>query len=57
LTKLNAAVPIEAEKAQTQALERTLKILSEGLLLRQAVALALRLTGAKKSLVYEMTLG
>lgn len=48
---------IEAEMAQTQALERTLKILLEDLPLKQAVALAVKLSGEKKNLVYEMALG
>lgn len=47
---------IEAEMAQTQALERTLLILLEALPLKQAVTLAVKLTGEKKNRVYEMAL-
>jgi 16S rRNA (cytidine1402-2'-O)-methyltransferase len=45
-----------AESAQQQALERTLVILCAELPLKQAVALAVKLTGAKKNLVYGMAL-
>ena len=48
---------IEAEMAQTQALERTLKVLLEDLPLKQAVEIAVKLTGQKKNLVYEIALG
>ncbi len=57
LSKPSYGVAIEAEIAQTQALERTLKILLGDLPLKQAVALAVKLTGEKKNLVYEMALG
>ena len=57
LSKPSTGGAIEAEMAQTQALERALKILLEELPLKQAVALAVKLTGEKKNLVYEMALG
>lgn len=57
LSKSSTGGTIEAEIAQTQALERTLKILLDELPLKQAVALAVKLTGEKKNLVYEMALG
>jgi len=57
LSKSSAGVPIEAEMAQQQALKKTLKVLLEDLPLKQAVALAVKLTGEKKNLVYEMALG
>ena len=44
------------EMAQEQALERTLLLLLEELPLKQAVALAVKLTGEKKNRVYEMAL-
>lgn len=47
---------IEAETAETQALERTLQVLLAELPLKQAVAMAVRLTGEKKNRVYEMAL-
>ena len=53
----STGVPIEAEMAQQQALKQTLKVLLEDLPLKQAVALAVKLTGQKKNLVYEMALG
>jgi 16S rRNA (cytidine1402-2'-O)-methyltransferase len=43
--------------AQTRALGRTLQILIEDLPLKQAVALAVKLKGEKKNLVYEIELG
>lgn len=46
----------EAEMAQEQALERTLAILCSELPLKQAVALAVKLTGEKKNKVYDMAL-
>ncbi len=46
----------EGKTAQEQALERTLAILCEELSLKQAVALAVKLTGEKKNKVYEMAL-
>jgi 16S rRNA (cytidine1402-2'-O)-methyltransferase len=42
--------------AQAQALERTLALLCAELPLKQAVALAVKLTGEKKNKVYEMAL-
>jgi 16S rRNA (cytidine1402-2'-O)-methyltransferase len=56
LSRSSTGVAIEAEMAQTQELERTLKILLDELPLKQAVALAVKLTGEKKNLVYEMAL-
>ncbi len=47
---------IEAETAQTLELERTLIILLEELPLKQAVTLAVKLTGEKKNRAYEMAL-
>lgn len=44
------------ETAEEQALARTLAILCEELPLKQAVALAVKLTGEKKNRVYEMAL-
>jgi len=44
------------ESAQEQALERTLAILCAELPLKQAVALAVKLTGAKKNRVYDLAL-
>jgi 16S rRNA (cytidine1402-2'-O)-methyltransferase len=46
-----------AEAAQEQALERTLAVLCAELPLKQAVALAVKLTGEKKNKVYELALG
>jgi 16S rRNA (cytidine1402-2'-O)-methyltransferase len=57
LSKPSTGEVIEADMAQIQALERTLKILLEDLPLKQAVAIAVKLTGEKKNLVYEMALG
>lgn len=57
LSRSSTGAAIEAEMAQSQALERTLKILLEDLPLKQAVALAVKLSGEKKNLVYEMALG
>ncbi len=56
LSRPSTGAEIEAEMAQSQALERTLKILLEDLPLKQAVALAVKLTSEKKNLVYEMAL-
>jgi 16S rRNA (cytidine1402-2'-O)-methyltransferase len=56
LSRPSAGEEIEAEMAQSQAVERTLKILLEDLPLKQAVAIAVKLTGEKKNLVYEMAL-
>ena len=46
----------EAEMAQEQALKRTLSVLCAELPLKQAVALAVKLTGEKKNKVYDMAL-
>jgi 16S rRNA (cytidine1402-2'-O)-methyltransferase len=56
LSRPSTGAAIEAEMAQEQALERMLKVLLEDLPLKQAVALAVKLTGEKKNLVYEMAL-
>ena len=48
--------PLEAKSAQEQALERTLAVLCSELPLKQAVALAVKLTGEKKNKVYDMAL-
>lgn len=48
---------LEAEAAETAILERTLKVLLAELPLKQAVAIAVELTGEKKNRVYEMALG
>ena len=56
VTNSSAGAPLEAKMAQEQALERTLKILLEDLPLKQAVALAVKLTGEKKNRIYEMAL-
>ena len=47
---------LEPEMAQTQALERTLSILLTELPLKQAVGLAVKLTGEKKNRIYAMAL-
>ena len=46
----------EVQMAQEQELERTLTILCEELPLKQAVALAVKLTGEKKNKVYDLAL-
>ena len=46
----------EAEMVREQALERTLSALCSELPLKQAVALAVKITGEKKNKVYEMAL-
>lgn len=56
LSRPSTGEAIEAEVAQTQALERTLKVLLEDLPLKQAVEIAVKLTGQKKNLVYEIAL-
>ena len=48
--------PVEAKSAQEQELERTLAILCSELPLKQAVALAVKLTGEKKNKVYDLAL-
>jgi 16S rRNA (cytidine1402-2'-O)-methyltransferase len=47
---------LEAEATETAELERTLKILLAQLPLKQAVAIAVEITGEKKNRVYEMAL-
>jgi 16S rRNA (cytidine1402-2'-O)-methyltransferase len=56
LSKPNMDGRTEAKMAQTAALERTLKVLLDELALKQAVAIAAKLSGEKKNLVYEMAL-
>ncbi len=56
LSKASTGEVNEEEMAKTQALERTLRVLLEDLPLKQAVALAVKLTGEKKNLVYDMAL-
>ena len=48
--------PLEGKTAEDQDLERTLAILLEELPLKQAVALAVKLTGEKKNKVYDLAL-
>ena len=48
--------PLEGKMAQEQELERTLKILLDELPLKQAVSLAVKLTGGKKNKVYDLAL-
>ena len=56
LSKPSIGAAAEAEMVQEQALERTLAILCDELPVKQAVALAVKLTGEKKNKVYEMAL-
>ena len=56
LTKPSTGADSEAKTAQEQALERTLSVLCNELPLKQAVALAVKITGEKKNKVYEMAL-
>ncbi len=56
LTKPSTGAASEAKTAQKQALERTLSVLCNELPLKQAVALAVKITGEKKNKVYEMAL-
>ena len=56
LSRPSTGAASEAETAQEQALERTLAILCADLPVKQAVALAVKLTGEKKNKVYEMAL-
>ncbi len=51
-----SGVPFNQEMVQEQALARTLSILCEELPLKQAVALAVKLTGEKKNKVYDLAL-
>jgi len=54
----NASIgePLEGKTAEDQALERTLTILLEELPLKQAVAMAVKITGEKKNKVYDLAL-
>jgi 16S rRNA (cytidine1402-2'-O)-methyltransferase len=56
LTKPSKDGQLEAKMAETAHLERTLQILLAELPVKQAVALAVQLTGEKKNAVYEMAL-
>ena len=56
LSNPSAGAGLEPEMAQNQELERTLTLLLAELPLKQAVALAVKLTGEKKNKVYEMAL-
>jgi 16S rRNA (cytidine1402-2'-O)-methyltransferase len=56
LSRPGMGAACEAKTAQEQALERTLAILCAELPVKQAVALAVKLTGEKKNRVYEMAL-
>lgn len=56
LAKSPSGAEDEAKVAENAQLERTLKILLAELPVKQAVSLAVQLTGAKKNVVYEMAL-
>ena len=56
LSNPSAGAGLEPEMVQNQELERTLTLLLAELPLKQAVALAVKLTGEKKNKVYEMAL-
>jgi 16S rRNA (cytidine1402-2'-O)-methyltransferase len=56
LSKPSIDAGLDEFMAQEQALVRTLEILLDALPLKQAVALAVKLTGEKKNQVYEMAL-
>ena len=56
LSKPSTGAVSEAESVQEQALERTLTILCAALPLKQAVAMAVELTGEKKNKVYDKAL-
>jgi len=56
LSKPNQDGALEAKEAQTAMLERTLRILLKDLPVKQAVALAVQLSGEKKNAVYDMAL-
>ena len=56
LSKPSTGAASEAEMVREQALERTLSALCSELPLKQAVALAVKITGEKKNKVYEMAL-
>ena len=52
----SAGAALEGKEAHEQELERTLAILCSELPLKQAVALAVKLTGEKKNRVYDLAL-
>ena len=52
----STVAPLEGKIAQEEELERTLTILCDELPLKQAVALAVKLTGEKKNKVYDLAL-
>jgi len=56
LSNPSVGAALEPEIAQTQVLERTLSILLTELPLKQAVGLAVKLTGEKKNRIYAMAL-
>jgi 16S rRNA (cytidine1402-2'-O)-methyltransferase len=56
LTRPNQDGAIEAKAAETAQLERTLRILLSELPVKQAVALAVQLSGEKKNAVYDLAL-
>ena len=56
LSSPSVGAALEPEIAQTQVLERTLSILLTELPLKQAVGLAVKLTGEKKNRIYAMAL-
>ena len=56
LANASTGAPLETKVAQTQALGRTLSILCAELPLKQAVALAVKLTGEKKNKIYDLAL-
>ena len=56
LSNPSVGAGLEPEMAQTQLLERTLSILLTELPLKQAVGLAVKLTGEKKNRIYAMAL-
>jgi 16S rRNA (cytidine1402-2'-O)-methyltransferase len=56
LPNTSTGAAAEGKTAQEQALERALAILCQELPLKQAVALAVKLTGEKKNKVYDMAL-
>ena len=56
LARPPTGAPLEGKMAQEQELERTLNILLAELPLKQAVAVAVKLTGEKKNKVYDLAL-
>ena len=56
LARPPTGAPLEGKVAQEQQLERTLNILLAELPLKQAVAVAVKLTGEKKNKVYDLAL-